>query len=48
LYGTYTGLRNVYVNSNLTEEETSSIAKEDIKRTDLRMVVILNLGICRM
>ena len=33
LYGTYTGLRNVYVNSDLSEEAASSIAKEDIKRS---------------
>jgi len=33
LYGTYTGLRNVYIDSNLTDEEATSMAKDDIKRS---------------
>jgi N-acetylmuramoyl-L-alanine amidase CwlA len=34
-YGTHTGLRNVYVNSNLTDEEASSMAKDDIKKSSM-------------
>ncbi len=33
LWGEYTGLRNVYTNSQLSDEEAISVAKDDIKKS---------------